>query len=67
MILGKNVTCSTNYKFDLKKSNFIKPVASQAAASSKRRVDLDTNITCHSVDDVILMFPGSWLLSFVRK
>lgn len=67
MILRKNVTCSTNYKFDFKKSNFIKPVASQAAASSKRRVYLDTNITFHSVDDVILMFPGSWLLSFVRK
>lgn len=44
MILRKNVTCSTNYKFNLKKkSNFIKPVASQAAASSRRRVYLDTN------------------------
>lgn len=53
MILGKNVTCSTNYKFDLKKSNFIKPVASQAATSSKWQVYLDTNITFHSVDDVI--------------
>lgn len=50
---GKNVTCSTNYKFDFKKSNFIKPVASQAATSSKWQVYLDTNITFHSVDDVI--------------
>lgn len=49
----------------------MKPVASQAAASSKQRVYLDTNdiicITFHSIDDVILMFAGSWLLSFVRK